>query len=330
MIKRYRKWMSWLFALLSVGAAAEARYLLIDNTNEDTMFLAAVAVTAILGGFWPGLLALTLSVGVALGDYSILYHDSEHPHWTLGIFIVEGILISGVCGLLHRSRRRERTLGREAAMLRDRVISISEAEQRRIGQDLHDGIGQQLTGIAFLSQSLARRLGKRNAEETDEAKRIAGMVSQTIGWTRDLARGLTPVAMEAGDLVAALRRLAESASSMCNVRCDVLPDERPLNLPADGAIHLYRIAQEAVNNALKHGQPSEVHIELRGGDHPELRISDNGAGIDCESAKRGGLGMEIMRYRAGLIGATLVVRKAAEGGTLVCCRLAGAREVMNV
>lgn len=321
MNKRYLKWSSYFVACLAVGVALETRYLLIDSTNEDTTFVAAVAVTALFGGFWPGLLAVVLSMAITLSDYPILYHDSQHPYWTMGFFAAEGVLVSFVCQMLHRSRRRARDSALEADTLRDRIISISEAEQRRIGQDLHDGLGQQLTGIAFLSQSLATRLGKRKVPEVEEAQRIVAMVSQTIGWTRDLARGLTPVAMEADDLVLALRQLAQSASGVFQIRCEFIASEQTFALPPETAIHLYRIAQEALSNAIKHAEAGDVRIELRNGGKIELLIRDNGKGIELPAGASNGLGLEIMRHRARLIGATLLVRKAEGGGTLVQCRI---------
>lgn len=329
MIERYRAWASYFIAVLSVAVALEVRYLLIDNISEDTIFLAAVAVAAIAGGLLPGLLATGLSVVLTLGDFSILYHDSQHPWWTLAFFAVESLVISGICGMLHKSRRRANAHAQEAAALRDRIISISEAEQRRIGQDLHDGLGQQLTGIAFLCQSLARRLGKRQAPEAEEVGRIVNMVSQTIGWTRDLARGLTPVAMEADDLVSALRHLADSASSMFRIHCECVVDERTPVIAPDAAIHLYRIAQEAVNNAVKHANATEVRIELHGGECTELCVRDDGRGFDATCVKPGGLGLEIMGHRARLIGACLTVRNADDGGTLVCCRMGQATQTKH-
>ena len=146
---------------------------------------------------------------------------------------------------------------RKPASLSRRILDISDAERRRIGQDLHDGLGQHLTGVAFLSKALQQRLAGKSLPEAADATKIAALVSESIGQTRALAKGLAPVGLEDGGLhfrpVAACRRHAVFSTSTAPVSCD---DE--LELPdLARATHLYRIAQEAVNNAVRHGTPAE-------------------------------------------------------------------------
>jgi PAS domain S-box-containing protein len=200
------------------------------------------------------------------------------------------------------------------------ILAISEREQRRLGHDLHDDLCQQLAGIEFLSQRLASDLAARTAVGAAQAKEIAHMVQHAMTQTRELARGLSPVRLEAEGLADALRELAAGTkkvfSSDCRFRCD--PPVLVSNHAA--AIHLYRIAQEAVNNALKHGRARRIDVSLMATDRSVmLVVDDNGIGIPRKLPKRKGMGLHIMRYRAEVIGAVLNVEPNSRGGTRVVC-----------
>lgn len=200
------------------------------------------------------------------------------------------------------------------------ILTISEREQRRLGHDLHDDLCQQLAGIEFLSQSLAGELGAKAAAEAGQAKEIAQSVQHAMAQTRELARGLSPVGMEAEGLMEGLREMAARTSKVfrldCTFRCAgavLVPDHAV-------AIHLYRIAQEAVGNAVKHGKARHIEIDLAAAeDHLRLGISDDGIGIPRKLKKSQGMGLRIMRYRAGVIGGSLDVRRGLRGGTTVVC-----------
>jgi PAS domain S-box-containing protein len=200
------------------------------------------------------------------------------------------------------------------------ILAISEREQRRLGHDLHDDLCQQLAGIEFLSQRLASDLGVRSAASAPQAKEIAQMVQRAMAQTRELARGLSPVRLEAEGLADALRELAAGTRKVfgcdCRFHC-----EPPVLVPDHTvAIHLYRIAQEAVSNALKHGQARRIEIGLAAtGRAVALTVEDNGKGLPRKLPKRKGMGLRIMRYRAEVIGGALLIEPRPGGGTRVVC-----------
>lgn len=202
------------------------------------------------------------------------------------------------------------------------LLEISTREQMRIGQDLHDRLGQHLTGIGFKSQVLAQELAARNAPEAQNAAAVVEMVSDAINQTRGLARGLYPVHLEANGLMTALHELADQTHSLFGIRCKFVCEEPILIYDIGVATHLYRIAQEAVNNAVRHGKPDEMEIALRSeGESVALCIADNGAGIDLAHNGKNGLGLSIMRYRARMIDGVLEIGPRPEGGTAVTCTI---------
>ena len=204
--------------------------------------------------------------------------------------------------------------------LEQEILAISEREQRRLGHDLHDDLCQRLAGIEFLTHRLASDLAARSAAGAPQAKEIAQMVQRAMTQTRELARGLSPVRLEAEGLADALRELAAGTWKVfgcdCRFHCDppvLVPDHTV-------AIHLYRIAQEAVSNAIKHGQARRIEIRLSAtGRSVTLAVHDNGVGIPRKAPRRNGMGLRIMRYRAEVIGGALVVEPQVGGGTRVVC-----------
>lgn len=204
------------------------------------------------------------------------------------------------------------------------ILEISDRERRRIGQDLHDGLGQHLTGIELMSQVLEQRLASSRSKEAGqlagEAEKISRHVREAISQARALARGLSPVVIESEGLMAALQELADGAAGMFRIRCEFVCDPPVLVTDHAVATHLYRIAQEAVSNAVKHGKADATLIRLKaGGDQIVLHIHDNGRGIPDPLPPGRGMGLRIMQYRAGIIGGSIVVRRDPEGGTSVIC-----------
>ena len=220
---------------------------------------------------------------------------------------------------LVRSRWFVRDITRQAELERE-ILAISEREQRRLGHDLHDDLCQQLAGIQFVSQTLASNLTARSDPEAPQAKEIAQSIQHAIVQTRDLARGLSPVGLEADGLMAVLRELAARTQKVFRVQCHFYC-EPPVLVPDHSvAIHLYRIAQEAVGNAVKHGTASSINIRLAAADNSlRLGVTDNGIGIPRRIPPQRGLGLRIMQYRAGVIGGTLLVQREPMGGTSVVC-----------
>lgn len=210
----------------------------------------------------------------------------------------------------------------EHKRLEKEVLQISELEQRRIGQDLHDGICQHLAGIEMMSQVLEQNLEKKSKPEAAQAEKIAAHVREVISQTRSLARGLSPLVLESEGLMAALAELVANTEKLFQVKCRF---ECPAPVDIQGLItatHLFRIAQESVTNAVKHGKAREIEISLEVKlDKIILTIRDDGQGFSQASGKTKGMGLRIMQYRAGMIGATLLFQRQAKGGTAVVCFL---------
>ncbi|MET0540995.1 MAG: histidine kinase [Variovorax sp.] len=204
----------------------------------------------------------------------------------------------------------------ERRRLEGEIIHVSENEKMRFGQELHDGLGQHLTATAFQAALLARDL--EGQQTAPVAERIETMLGDAISQTRLLARGLFPVELEDNGLSAALAQLAANARDFMGMSCELHCPE-PVDVQDHTvAIHLYRIAQEAVNNAAKHARCQHVAITLARGDRAlVLRITDDGAddGAGDRVAKAGdGMGLGIMRYRARLIGADIELGRSTSGG----------------
>ena len=209
--------------------------------------------------------------------------------------------------------------------LEQEILSTSEREKRRLGQDLHDDLCQQLVGIEFLSERLATNTSAGRSAQRRQAKEIAQMVRVSLTQARELARGLFPVALEVGGLNQALEELAARTRKL--FRCDCRFERCGASPVPDHsvAIHLYRIAQEAVGNAVKHGRARRIDIGLESKeDMIILRVRDDGRGIPRERRVRMGMGLQIMRYRAEVIGGALNVHREPGGGTSVVCALSEA------
>ena len=209
----------------------------------------------------------------------------------------------------------------ERKQLEKQVLEVSENEQRRIGQDLHDDLCQHLAGIEFMSQALHQRLENAGNREADLAHQVADLVRGAINQTRSLARGLSPVQLESRGLTAALQDLAEHVHHLFNVECNLAADPQIEVRNITVATHLYRIAQEAINNAIRHGKADRIEIELHCDEElASLRVGDNGAGFVMNQTETGkGMGLRIMHYRAGMIGASLNVSPGRDRGVVVEC-----------
>jgi two-component system CheB/CheR fusion protein len=220
----------------------------------------------------------------------------------------EGMLISSAIRDISDRKRLEKT-----------ILDVGERERRRIGQDLHDGLGQHLTGVAFMSKVLEEKLAEASLPEAADAARIVTLVNESIKMTRELARGLLPVAREQGGLTSALEHWATEIRELFHVDC-CLACRDAITFDDDVmADHLYRLAQEAVTNAIRHGQAKSIVIGLarvKGGG--ALTIRDDGCGFDVASAKSG-LGLRTMNYRAKMIGGSLNVLSSPNRGTVIRC-----------
>jgi two-component system sensor kinase FixL len=218
---------------------------------------------------------------------------------------IEGLIVD-----IDQRRRLER-----------QIAEIAEHERQRIGRDLHDVLGQSLTGTAFFVKALQNKLAAGEELSLDETNKIAGMIHNAISLTRTLARGLCPVDLEDQGLVCGLKELAVGVEDLYGVHCSF---EGPHDVDIgdhDFAVALYYIAQEAVNNAVRHGEPTRIDICLEESqERIELTISDNGSGFDPQTSEPAtGMGLSLMRYRAEACGAWFEVRSAPGEGTVARC-----------
>jgi PAS domain S-box-containing protein len=208
----------------------------------------------------------------------------------------------------------------ERKRLEREILEISNREQRRIGHDLHDGVCQQLAGIAFLTSTLAEELAEEGAASSAQAEKISGMINEVIDQTRGVARGLFPVRLDEKGLVAAVDELAANASEVFKIRCHFVVEGPALTVENEIALHLYYIVLEAVANAAKHSGAACVDITLQpAGDRWLLSIRDDGAGFSLPVRNQDGMGLRILRYRARVIGATLNLQSQPGSGTTVTC-----------
>jgi signal transduction histidine kinase len=210
----------------------------------------------------------------------------------------------------------------ERKRLERQLIEIANREQQRIGSDLHDGLGQDLTGIALLLKGVAAQLRKEGSAARADVEDVIELVNTAIDSTRMLARGLSPVSGEPDGLSAALKALASQASQRAGKRVEFQTNfDEPLRLGEATATHVYRIVQEAITNVIRHSRATKVLVRLETMDGElHLRVEDNGQGFArSPHDSGGGLGLKIMRYRAQMLGGDLVLESGAMGGASVRC-----------
>lgn len=273
---------------------------------------------AIAGALFSGLLwwcANSLNRDPDLHGWIEAWETSRH----IGSFLIVALVGSALrtksdsaaarIALLEHSRRLERE-----------IVDISESEQRRIGQDLHDGLCQYLAALTCAATSLRDDLQNLHLQaEADTAGELARLLQDAVVQTRDLARGLVPAHVAHVGLVPALELLAQSVTRLQGVSCTFQFHGQAPNCDDRAAKHLYRIAQEAINNATRHGRAGNIGISLHAADHlVTFRVVDDGVGIS-DSPSPNGMGLAIMRYRARLIGGELKIERGESGGTTISC-----------
>ncbi|MFN2475006.1 MAG: PAS domain S-box protein [Chthoniobacterales bacterium] len=223
-------------------------------------------------------------------------------------------------------RVRERTAALQTEMterqkLEKQVLELKDSEQTRFSQDLHDGLGQYLTGILFRSVALHRSLNSERSPHTESASKISELVEEAINQAHRLARGIAPVSLRRDGLMSALEELVKTMCQPEVVNC-TFECEEPVYLDDNTtATHVYRIAQEAITNAMKHSKGSSVVLRIqRLPDGCELSVRDDGEGFAAGASTRQGRGLNIMKHRARLINGEVQVQPAHPRGTVVICR----------
>jgi signal transduction histidine kinase len=302
----------------------------------SAFYLLPVALAAWFVGNRFGITISVLSVAVSLaGDYAAgaKYPSVFVPIWNGAIELtVYFVVVKTLTSLrnLHNEleeRVRQRTTAltnemQERARLEKEILEISEREQRRIGHDLHDSVCQHLAATAMAGQVLGEKLAAKSSPETEDAKEIVKLIEGSITLTRNLARGISPVEMETEGLITALYEFSANISQLFKVNCRFDCESPPAINDATTATHLYRIAQEAVNNAIRHGKPKQIIISLSNQKkRAELTIEDDGAGLPEDWQKSRGIGTRIMAHRATMIGGTFSIEPNPTGGTFVKCSI---------
>ncbi len=249
-----------------------------------------------------------------------LEFDADHPaegrqsfHVLFAPEILEDDTVESVLAVIRNVTEERR--------LQQTIIDISARQQRSIGQDLHDELGQLLTGIGFKIAGLQHDLNEINEECAIQTREISKLVEKAIGQTRTLAEGLNPVTLEVHGLRAGLQKLAINTENTFGVDCPFTCTEDFEIEDEEMAVQLYRIGQEAVNNAIKHGNATKIDIELvQINGKAELVVRDNGKGFTPTSAQTDGHGLRIMNYRARVIGAAFDINSKKNKGTVVRCK----------
>jgi signal transduction histidine kinase len=206
----------------------------------------------------------------------------------------------------------------ERKRLEQEILDVAGRERQSIGTDLHDGLGQELTGVALMLRGLATRIQARCPDVVDNVNEVVALVNQSIETARSLASGLLPVRTETGGIAFALRSLAQRSRQLYGMEVNFRSDAAPeLELNEKEASHLYRIAQEALTNTARHGRASRVDMVLKAiGQFFTLRIADDGEGFKLPATSTG-MGLKIMKYRAGMIGAKFKVGPNEPRGTVI-------------
>jgi signal transduction histidine kinase len=314
-------------ALIAVGVALGLKLLIVPMSTQEVpflLFLGAVVVAAWNGGFGPGLMATALAT--ILSDYFFMtpfyrFEVADYVGWVkLSLFAIEGAFVSGLGSRMLSAKNRAEASAARAQQLERRIIEIGDQEQQRIGRDLHDGVGQLLTGIALLSRHLSGRLTALNIPEAADASKITDLVNDAVRQARDLATGLSPYIVQTEGLAGGLRELVTHTRELCNVECELEADSGVTIENDMLSGHLYRIAQEAIHNAVKHSGAGRITVRLQKRRNGlELMIRDDGTGLPKELHPGAGMGLQTMHERARLIGGTLEVRSEPSGGTTVLC-----------
>jgi signal transduction histidine kinase len=227
------------------------------------------------------------------------------------------------CRVQERTRSLEEAVAQQERLRRE-VVEVGVRERNAVGRELHDGLCQHLAATAFAAQVHADRIAQLHPADAENARSLVGMTQQAITQSRQVASGLLLAGITPHTLCSELSEFATAVSRQGKTACRFEQNGRPRLADADVAAQLFRIAQEAIRNALKHAQASIIQVVLAGDEQRvQLSVVDDGVGIPPPERREFGMGLEIMSHRAGSIGASLSVEALPTGGTRVLCSLAG-------
>jgi signal transduction histidine kinase len=210
----------------------------------------------------------------------------------------------------------------ERRRLEHELLEIAENERRRIGFDLHDDLGQKLTGLLLLAQALEQRLNREHHTGADDAHRVAELIEEVIHHTHNLARHFSALDLRGDDLATVLKGLASNVDKMFGLPCTLAIKGEMPPLPANATMQFYKIAQEAISNAIKHGKATRVWLSAsRTHDKLILSVRNDGVPFSLPEGKKGRMGLRIMNYRANTIGASFEIAPHQKSGTVCTCTL---------
>jgi len=322
-------------ALLIVVGIGVADYLTGHEISLSTFYLLAVSLATWFVASWFGVVVSLLSVLASFGGdvaAGAQFSNPLIPAWNALIGLAFYLVVVWLLATLRsmhteledRVRQRTAALTKEIGereSLEKEILEISEREQRRISHDLHDSLCQHLTATALASQVLDEKLSARLLPESADAARIVNLLEEGIALARNIAQGLHPVEMDGEGFMSALEEMASSVSSRFRVECR-FEFESPVIIDDPAvAMHLYRITQEALTNAVRHAKAHCISIRLsRTRDQVALTVTDDGVGLPApRAASHSGLGIRIMAHRASMIRAAFDIRRGANAGTVVTC-----------
>jgi signal transduction histidine kinase len=296
-------------------------------------YLLAIGIATWHVGAGFGIFVSVLSAGITSFANVLTgerYSNHFAPFWDAAIVLSFYLIVVWLLRCLRliqdtleqRVRERTVTLSTELAerkRLENEILVISEREQQRIGRDIHDSLCQHLTGTALAEQFLVEKLTARGASEVEDADRVVGLIEEAISMARGLAVGLSPIETEGEGLLTALGDLAAYFSTQFKVACRFTFEEPVLIIDSAVATQLYRIVQEAVHNAIRHGKARNIGIRLgQAGSLVTLTIRDDGSGLPGGVPPSPGMGLRNMKYRASMIGGGLAL-DSGEPGAIVTC-----------
>jgi len=327
---------SILIALFLVIVVGTVDYFSGYHIYWSIFYLVAISFAAWSVGLIFALLVSGLSIASWLvGDWAagVVYPNRFVPIWNALITLCSYLIVIGLLLRLKsfhqtlegRIRQRTSALRHEIAtrkQLEKEVAEVTERERRRIGHELHDTVCQHLTATSLSLQVLTGKLSEASLPLAKDAEVSVRLIEEAIDLTRSLAKGLFPLELEGEGLEAALLELCRNTAKRYRIKCDVKNHAPMALIDSTAATHLYRIAQEAVTNAIKHGHVSHVVIDLSTENGTlKLTVNDDGIGLPDQLPANRGLGFRIMASRAGMIGAHFSAKNNSAGGAMVTCEL---------